>query len=384
MAIKEFREFFFRKVTQSSGIKSDQESTFPIQYYIQDVNGREKKVRNRFNKGDFPSESVFKKLFESITFKLNPEDTASTTVQGLVKTVTGNQVRDDDNGSDGFSKTIQPSQTTKVTVVNQDARTPGSTSFLNNGTPIPITTLEAVKEGGGSEGKNYKVKFKETFYSWLLDVFNKLQVYIDAINIEAEVEYGDFEEPLVEITKEKQKTVGDIDDLTKGVVYKLTIKLPSQGTTITDFFDVGDLHIKKGATGFNLSTGLGSGKWAGWAIADGRNGTVNLQGRAIIGWSNISDPLDNTNSGPHADYNTLLSVHGQKNVALTTPELPSHSHNFTKEIIELVNLDTSVGANGTAKFNDLTGTFTTTSVGNGEAHNNVPPSVVLLIIEKIA
>lgn len=104
--IKEFREFFLRAISVSSGTKPDQEAGFPTQYT---VNG--KTVFNRFLKKHFPSEDVFKKLFESVTFKLNPEDTATEDEQGLVKRATQLQfdsgAEDDGNGKSLYATPAQ-------------------------------------------------------------------------------------------------------------------------------------------------------------------------------------------------------------------------------------------------------------------------------------
>jgi hypothetical protein len=77
---KEFREFFLRETQVTSGSKPDQESGFPITYFRKGV-----KVFNRFLRNHFPSEDVMKKFLESIAFKLNVEDTATATAQGLIK-----------------------------------------------------------------------------------------------------------------------------------------------------------------------------------------------------------------------------------------------------------------------------------------------------------
>ena len=81
--IKEFREFFLRATAINTGSKRDQETGFPTTVLI---NGVQKK--NRFLTGHYPSEDVYTKLFESLAFKLNPEDTATTAIQGLLKQAT--------------------------------------------------------------------------------------------------------------------------------------------------------------------------------------------------------------------------------------------------------------------------------------------------------
>lgn len=97
--IKEYREFYLRNQQVNSGNKADKELGFSVDYIIQN-----KSVYNRFLKGNYPSEEVFKKLLESLTFKLNIEDTAKETEQGLVKLSTQAQFDSSSNeDSEGYS-----------------------------------------------------------------------------------------------------------------------------------------------------------------------------------------------------------------------------------------------------------------------------------------
>lgn len=104
--IKEFREFFLRNASMNTGAKQDQELNFPTTHI---VDGQTK--YNRFLKRNIPTENVMKKFLESITFKLNVEDTAGETNHGLTKlcdvTQYGNAT---DNDVDGFTLTPKPSQ----------------------------------------------------------------------------------------------------------------------------------------------------------------------------------------------------------------------------------------------------------------------------------
>ena len=107
--IKEFREFFLRAVQTISGAKKDQESNYPTK--AKNASGVQK--YNRFLKGHFPTEDVFSKLFNSLTFKLNPEDKATEGVQGLVKVATSAKIvaREDDPD---FTLAVKPSQLPEV------------------------------------------------------------------------------------------------------------------------------------------------------------------------------------------------------------------------------------------------------------------------------
>lgn len=103
--IKEFREFFLRHTTVTTGTKPDQEASYPLQYL---VNGVPK--FNRFLKGDYPSESIMKKFLESIPFHLNPESTATETQQGLIELATDIEAINRSNPSNSRQQAVLPHQ----------------------------------------------------------------------------------------------------------------------------------------------------------------------------------------------------------------------------------------------------------------------------------
>lgn len=112
--VKEFREFFLRHIQVTSGTKIDQESNFPTNYNVGTVS-----VFNRFLKGDFPNESVFKKLFESITFKKNIEDTFTFTEQGLARKATDTEsVNRTIATTNSFQPAVIPEQLPDVRATN--------------------------------------------------------------------------------------------------------------------------------------------------------------------------------------------------------------------------------------------------------------------------
>lgn len=115
--IKEFREFFLRNIKLPIGTKKDQEPNVAVTYTAI-IDGVSKTVYNRFLKNNYPSEDVFKKLFESITFKLNTEDTATTSEQGLVKIATDNQVQLGTSTINGYQLVPKPSQVLYLYTVN--------------------------------------------------------------------------------------------------------------------------------------------------------------------------------------------------------------------------------------------------------------------------
>lgn len=116
MPVKEFREFFFRHTQVNSGVVPDQETGFALQYTII-KNGVSTLVYNRLLKDDFPSEAVYRKLLESITFKLNPADTATNSLQGIVKTAADLDVINRNptlSYIDQMKRVVQPGQVPRV------------------------------------------------------------------------------------------------------------------------------------------------------------------------------------------------------------------------------------------------------------------------------
>lgn len=104
----EYKEFFVRQNTVVTGGSPDQENLFPTKELVTKPDGTSSLEFNRYLKGHFPSERVYKKLMNSITFKLNHEDTASRSVQGLVRIAIGKNIVDradiDTNYINGFQR----------------------------------------------------------------------------------------------------------------------------------------------------------------------------------------------------------------------------------------------------------------------------------------
>lgn len=145
---------------------------------------------------------------------------------------------------------------------------------------------------------------------------------------------------------------------TQATSYQYEVKLiraPNK-TYITDNFD-----MLPGAT-----QGLGKvgGLWEGWAICNGNNGTDNLDGQTFIGYG--------------ANYSTVGQFIGESEHTLTINEIPSHNHNCPAD----GGSTNSTGSNFRRESNN-TGVLQTNSVGGGQAHNNMQPSMVILKIMKL-
>lgn len=131
----------------------------------------------------------------------------------------------------------------------------------------------------------------------------------------------------------------------------------------------------------------------GWFLCDGTNGTPDLRGLFIVGY-------DSRNN----DYNEIGKTGGLANVTLTANQLPKHSHSGSTDAdgghkhtsfqLDGSNADNgdpgryvntaNTQSNGRQNIGGETSTagshthkFTTSEVGNNEAHENRPPFYVL-------
>jgi microcystin-dependent protein len=121
----------------------------------------------------------------------------------------------------------------------------------------------------------------------------------------------------------------------------------------------------------------------GWAICNGKNGTVDKRGNVSIGYDPVNYPLL-TLSGANG------AVGGEKNVTLQEPQMPIHNHGYT-------------GRNGTGFPDGSADSVATNWVegdpnwyrtyvrntkienkGGGQSHNNMQPYIVTLFIQKIS
>lgn len=128
------------------------------------------------------------------------------------------------------------------------------------------------------------------------------------------------------------------------------------------------------------ATGLGINERKGWAICNGNNGTKNRGGRVSVGYSTVTiDPNDNVWD---VLYNTIGATGGEKKHTLSQSELPniqlnSGLYNNSQDYVDGSADPNNVGttANGTP--------IKTSSLGSGLAHENRPPFIVTLFIQKL-
>lgn len=127
----------------------------------------------------------------------------------------------------------------------------------------------------------------------------------------------------------------------------------------------------------------------GWALCNGQIvndlQTPDLSGKFVVGWQSGNE-----------DYNLIGNTGGQEKVTLTTPEIPSHVHNFADAYY--IEAHDGIGINGSQWIgNNLYGSnktdmdnsyvalwdHDTRAVGGGQPHENRPPYYVLAYIIKL-
>jgi hypothetical protein len=98
--------------------------------------------------------------------------------------------------------------------------------------------------------------------------------------------------------------------------------------TIKMFAPVGDQTL---SDCFNQSNGLGKvgSGWYGWALADGRNNTIDMRSRIPVGRDEReSAPGGTDNLVWDSIYNLIGNQVGLKNIALSRINIPPHKHTF--------------------------------------------------------
>jgi microcystin-dependent protein len=134
--------------------------------------------------------------------------------------------------------------------------------------------------------------------------------------------------------------------------------------------------------------GVGRWEWKGWAIADGKNGTIDLTGRVRVGYSPSASN----------EYGRIGARGGQEKVTLDTDQMPRHNHGsvqgntLPEGRYGLVRKSTQ-GDNRTVASTDpgdsgIEPDLTASPIplptdGGGQPHENRMPFVVVLTIQRI-
>ena len=173
-------------------------------------------------------------------------------------------------------------------------------------------------------------------------------------------EHRDVETAIVDAIFTDKSLIGDIKEIACNQQY------------IIDNFEPISNTLEEGKA-FSTSERVG------WAICNGKNGTVNKMGRVAIGY----DP-NNYQLGSVAGSNTG----GEKNVTLQESQMPIHNHGYTGRDgrgYPRDSADTIGGSEGDSGWHRSYARNTKIeNKGGGQAHNNMQPYIVTLFIQKIS
>lgn len=185
----------------------------------------------------------------------------------------------------------------------------------------------------------------------------------------------------------------DGDGVSRGYLLSVISSIAATPPATLTFF-AGDVTISGPPTGWLLCDGQAVSRTtyaALFAILSTTYGVGNgtttfnvpdFRGRVPIGLDNMGGSSANVVTNVAAD--TLGGTLGTETHALTTPEIPSHTHTYDDQYVA----GTSGGAftgpsvtNSTSTLDEQTGRVTG-STGSGTAHNNVQPSIAMNVLIK--
>lgn len=202
-------------------------------------------------------------------------------------------------------------------------------------------------------------------------------------------------------------TQQQINDLKQSLISLINLKLADQSTIIasehrevetaivdsifTDKSLIGDIkeiactqqyindNFEPNSNTFEEGKAFSTSERVGWAICNGKNGTINKMGRVAIGY----DPI-NYQLGSVAGSNTG----GEKTVTLQEPQMPIHNHGYTGRDGRgwpRDSADTIGGSEGDSGwYRSYVRNTKIENKGGGQAHNNMQPYIVTLFIQKIS
>lgn len=131
-------------------------------------------------------------------------------------------------------------------------------------------------------------------------------------------------------------------------------------------YEVKTLYVNQEYIDTNFDeTGLGINLCAGFAICNGANGTVSVDGLVDVGYG--------------TNYNVIGGFGGSETHTLTESELPV----IQPSVSNSAGGDTGGGAFATGNATEGGGTFGLNTFGGGQPHNNMQPYIIALKIMKL-
>lgn len=170
----------------------------------------------------------------------------------------------------------------------------------------------------------------------------------------------------------------DFSELKRASSFTTELKAKYDGYFLTG--DIKEIDCTQAYIDANFdATGLGRNERLGWAICNGQNGTKNRGGRVSIGYD--ANTIDPNNNVWDAAYNIIGNVGGERAHKLTKNEsgMPDHS-------INIILKEANTGGNNFAQAagnNKDTATINISGKNADESHENRPPFIVTLFIQKI-
>lgn len=133
-------------------------------------------------------------------------------------------------------------------------------------------------------------------------------------------------------------------------------------------------------------TGLGIADRVGWAICNGANGTADMRGRFVVGYDDRA--VDPASGIWDIVYNGMGATGGEKAHTLVKAELPAEGLKLKKPDGDFYVNDTGGGGAMVSLKGDSDNAFTngyitTENMGSGIGHENRPPFIVTLFIQKL-
>ena len=149
---------------------------------------------------------------------------------------------------------------------------------------------------------------------------------------------------------------------------------------------IGKIEMLGGANdiGYFGIDGLGKWQWSGFALCDGRNGTIDMGARFPVGYKTGS-----------LDYATVGNTGGAETVTLTENQMPVHRHgDATIDAGDFGLIRKSqIGENRTTSATDtsqggiepdiVTSPSPIPTAGGGQSHENRPPFMTLIFAQRI-
>lgn len=342
--IKEYREFFLRNTQVSSGIKADQELGFPTQYIVNNEN-----VYNRFLKENIPSENVYKKLYESLTFKLNVEDTSTLTTQGLSLIATDDNARNRvDSSPTSYTSFVVPFQLPDF-VSSTGSQNIAESNITTDG--IKVTSIRS----------NISSRNKRNF---MIEAQVQNSVIINSVSKRIELQNDTLAPGVDRFYGTNGSGVKGFYNLTAFVNNSINALIPSGVIVMW--------------SGLSIPSG--------WSLCDGTNSTPDLRGRFVVSSGQNSSPA----SGDLNPNYSISSTGGENTHQLTYNELPPHSHGIVIPTCDNAGGGTQLQRGNPQVATSVIGSdnsvFSNSSMNTESTyvrHENRPPYYVLAFIMKM-